>query len=282
MTVRYKWRIGSIALSAGAWLFALAMIYPLLWLVSSSFKPTSDIFVQAHNLIPHTLHADNYAQGLKGFADITFVTFFKNSAIVTILSVIGTVASSALAAYAFARIRFPGVSLWFVCMMLTMMLPGEVLIIPQYLLFKELDWIDTHLPLIVPSFAGGAFFIFLMIQFMRGIPLDLDESARIDGCGRFGFFIRIMLPLIVPALVTAAIFKFYWTWDDYFSPFLYLNSQKLATVALAIKSMSNPTMETDWGAVFAMSVLSLIPVLAIFVGFQKYIVEGISTTGLKG
>lgn len=272
----------SLLLHCAVWLLALMMIYPLLWLVSSSLKPTRDIFIQAHLLIPETLYWENYAVGLRGFAKISFFTFFKNSILVTGLSVIGAVASSTMAAYAFARIRFPGVSFWFVCMMLTLMLPGQVLIIPQYLLFNHFGWIDSFKPLIIPAYGGDAFFIFLMVQFMRGIPLELDESARIDGCGRFTFFVRIMTPLIVPAMATSAIFKFCWTWDDYFAPFLYLNSQRLATVSLAIKNMANPAMETDWGAVFAMSALSLLPVFAIFLAFQRYIVEGISTTGLKG
>ncbi|WP_138752315.1 carbohydrate ABC transporter permease [Paenibacillus sinopodophylli] len=275
-------KVGTFILSIAVWGFAIVMIYPLLWLFSSSFKHTTDVYVLAHQLIPTHFYWENYVNGFKGFAGHSFLLFFRNSLYVTVLSVIGTVIASTMAAYAFARIRFPGSSFWFACMMLTLMLPGEVLIIPQYMLFNKLDWINTFWPLIVPSFAGGAFFIFLLVQFMRGIPIELDESARIDGCGRFHFFAKIMLPLIVPAIVTTAVFKFIWTWDDYFAPLLYLNSAEKATVSLAIKSMADPTMETDWGALFAMSVLSLVPVIAVFIGFQKYIVDGISTTGLKG
>jgi multiple sugar transport system permease protein len=263
-------------------LFAFIMVYPLLWMLSSSLKDTTDIFVNAHQLIPSKWNFDNYVTGFKGFAGISFAVFFKNSFIITILSVIGTVISSVMVAYGFARIRFKWASFWFSCMMLTMMLPGEVLMIPQYIFFHKIGWINTFLPLIVPSFFGGAFFIFLIVQFMRGIPTELDESAHIDGCGKYRIFILIMLPLLVPPVITVSIFKFYWTWDDFFSPLLYLNSPKLATVSLAIKNFSDPTMKTDWGAMFAMSILSLVPIFVVFFVFQKYIVEGISTTGLKG
>lgn len=263
-------------------LLAFIMIYPLLWMLASSFKNTSDIFVNSHRLIPTHWNFDNYSTGFKGFAGISFAVFFKNSFIITILSVIGTVISSAMVAYGFARIRFALAPFWFACMMLTMMLPGEVLMIPQYIFFQKIGWINTFLPLIVPAFFGGAFFIFLLVQFLRGIPRELDESALIDGCGKFRIFYLIMLPLLVPPIITVSIFKFYWTWDDFFSPLLYLNSPKLATVALAIKNFADPTMQTDWGAMFAMSILSLLPIIIVFMSFQKYIVEGISTTGLKG
>ncbi|TBL80756.1 carbohydrate ABC transporter permease [Paenibacillus thalictri] len=275
-------QISSVLLHIFVTLFALLMIYPLLWMFSSSFKDTSEIFVNAHQLIPTHFKFSNYTNGFKGFAGISFSVFFKNSFIITILSVVGTVISSTLVAYGFARIRFKGAAFWFACMMMTMMLPSEVLIIPQYIFFQKINWINTFLPLIVPSFFGGAFFIFLLVQFLRGIPRELDESATIDGCGVFSIFIRILVPLLVPPIITVSIFKFYWTWDDFFSPLLYLNSPKLATVSLAIKNFSDPTMQTDWGAMFAMSVLSLVPILAVFIAFQKYIVEGISTTGLKG
>ncbi|MCR8632544.1 carbohydrate ABC transporter permease [Paenibacillus radicis (ex Xue et al. 2023)] len=273
---------GRILVHVFVTLFALVMIYPVLWMLSSSLKDTTEIFTHAHQLIPLKWNFDNYVNGFKGFAGISFSVFFKNSFIITILSVIGTVISSTMVAYGFARIRFKWASFWFGCMMLTMMLPGEVLMIPQYIFFHKIGWINTFLPLIVPAFFGGAFFIFLTTQFLRGIPKELDESAYIDGCDKYQIFIRIMVPLLVPAIITVSIFKFYWTWDDFFSPLLYLNSPKLATVSLAIKNFSDPTMKTDWGAMFAMSILSLVPIVVVFFVFQKYIVEGISTTGLKG
>jgi multiple sugar transport system permease protein len=275
-------RLRSVILHLFVFGFALIMIYPLAWMLSSSLKDNSEIFINAHLLIPSKFNFNNYINGFKGFAGTSFMVFFKNSLIITLFSVIGTVISSTMVAYGFARICFRGSSFWFACMMLTMMLPSEVLTIPQYIFFQKIGWINTFLPLIVPSFFGGAFFIFLIIQFLRGIPKELDESATIDGCGRYRIFMQILIPLLVPPIITVSIFKFYWTWDDFFSPLLYLNSPKLATVSLAIKNMSDPTAQTDWGAMFAMSVLSLLPIVVVFIGFQKYIVEGISTTGLKG
>lgn len=167
-------------------------------------------------------------------------------------------------------------------MLLTLMLPIQVQIIPQYIVFSWLDWINTFLPLLLPRFFGNAFFIFLIMQFIRGIPSELDEAAEIDGCSKIGIFFRIILPLIQPALVTAAIFSFYFTWEDFLTPLIYLTDIKLFTVSVALRSFADPSAATDWGAIFAMSSLSLVPVFIIFVLFQRYLVEGISTSGLKG
>jgi multiple sugar transport system permease protein len=262
-------------------LLALLMVYPILWMLASSLKDNSEVFTNAYRLVPTTWHFDNYVRGWKGFSGYSFTTFFLNSAEITVLSTIGAVCSSAFVAYGFARLHFAGSRYWFVCMMVTMMLPGQVLVIPQYVLFQKLDWINTFLPLIVPPFFGSAFFIFLIMQFIRGIPTDLDESATMDGCGKYGVFFRIMLPLIVPALITAAIFQFYWSWDDFFGPLLYINKLELFPVSLALKMFSDPHNATDWSGMFAMSILSLLPVFLIFLTFQRFIVEGVSTTGIK-
>ncbi|MCK0472801.1 carbohydrate ABC transporter permease [Halalkalibacter sp. APA_J-10(15)] len=262
-------------------LFALIMIYPLLWMFASSFKENSEIFVNAHTLIPVNWDLSNYLTGWQGFGGVTFGTFFKNSFIIVTITTIGAVFFSSLIAYAFARIPFKGKSFWFVCMMMTMMLPYEVLMVPQYIMFNWFGWINSFKPLILPTFFGFPFFIFLMIQFIRTIPYELDEAAKIDGCNRYSIFFRIILPLIKPALVTAAIFSFYWRWDDFIGPLLYLNRPDLYPVSLALKLYSDPDAITNWGAMFAMSALSLIPVFLMFLFFQKYIVEGISTSGLK-
>lgn len=258
------------------------MIYPLLWMVASSFKDVSEIFTNAGTLIPEKFTLENYAIGWAGFGGITFGTFFLNSLTISVASTIGTVISSAMVAYGFARLPFFGRNFWFVCMLLTLMLPAQVQIIPQYIVFNKLNWINTFLPLVVPKFFGQAFFIFLMMQFIRGLPAELDEAAEIDGCGRFGIFMRIVLPLITPALITSAIFSFYWTWEDFFGPLLYLNAPRLFTVSLALRNFADPSAATNWGAIFAMSTLSLLPALILFLMFQKYLVQGISTTGLKG
>lgn len=261
---------------------AVIMLYPLLWMVFSSFKETQLVIREAHKLIPDTWTLENYVNGWKGFANVSFATFFKNSAFVAVVATIGAVFSSALIAYGFARIRFPGSGFWFSCMLVMMMLPYQVLMIPQFLVFKKLGWVGTFLPLIVPYFFGQAFFIFLDMQFIRGIPKELDEAAEIDGCNRFNIFLRIILPLLVPALCTSAIFSFIWRWEDFVTPLMYINRPTDYTVSLALKLFSDPSTSSDYGAMFAMASLSVLPASILFVIFQKQLVEGIATTGLKG
>lgn len=263
-------------------LFSILMVYPLIWLIGSSFKPRDEVFRRATSLIPENPTLQNYVEGWAGFGGITFTTFYINSFIIAGVGTLAAVLSSALVAYGFARLRFAGKKFWFTCMLLTLMLPTQVQIIPQYIIFNKVGWINTFYPLLVPRFFGQAFFIFMMIQFIRGIPKELDEAAEIDGASKFGIFLRIILPLLVPALITSAIFSFYWTWDDFFGPLLYLSDPNRYTVALALKNFADASGSTNWGAIFAMSVLSLVPVFALFIIFQRYIVEGISTSGLKG
>jgi multiple sugar transport system permease protein len=262
--------------------FALVCIYPILWLVASSLKPNGEIFSTATSLIPSRIDFSNYAKGWAGFAGITFTTYMKNSLIIVIFSTIGAVASSAVVAYGFARIRFWGSAFWFACVMVTMMLPSDVIIIPQYVMFAKLGWLSTFKPIIVPQYFGVPFFIFLMMQFIRTIPSELDEAAKMDGCSKYGIFFRIILPLIVPALVTSAIFSFYWRWDDFMNPLLYLNKPNLYPVSLALKLFLDNEALNNWGGMFAMSTVSLVPIFLIFFIFQRFIVEGISTSGLKG
>lgn len=261
---------------------AVIMLYPLMWMVFSSFKETHLVIREAHKLIPDTWVLENYVNGWKGFAGVSFSTFFKNSAFVAVVATIGAVFSSALIAYGFARIRFPGSGFWFSCMLVMMMLPYQVLMIPQFLVFKKLGWVGTFLPLIVPYFFGQAFFIFLDMQFIRGIPKELDEAAEIDGCNRFNIFLRIILPLLVPALCTSAIFSFIWRWEDFVTPLMYINKPTDYTVSLALKLFSDPSTSSDYGAMFAMASLSVLPASVLFIIFQKQLVEGIATTGLKG
>ena len=262
--------------------FGIMMIYPILWTIASSLKPESDIFKNAASLIPSTFNWSNYAKGWAGFGDITFGTFFFNSAFVTSLVLIGTIFSSTLVAFGFARLQFRLKSVLFICLLATLMLPNQVTLIPQYIMFHKLGWVNTFYPLIVPAFIGGTpFFIFLMVQFIRGIPRELDEAATIDGCNTFGIFWNIILPLTKPALATVAIFSFYWTWDDFMTPLIYLNDTKLFTVSLGLRLFSDPSAVTAWGPLFAMSIASLLPTFIIFLFFQKHLVEGMATTGLK-
>lgn len=274
--------VRDIIYHAGVALLGFLMIYPILWLFASSLKASDEIWTNVTWLIPNRLAFENYLNGWTGFGGVTFGTFFANSFFYAGIGTITAVLSSALVAYGFARIRFAGRSFWFTCMMLTLMLPVQVQIIPQYIVFNWLEWVNTFYPLLLPRFFGIPFFIFLIMQFIRGIPTELDEAAEIDGCSKIGIFFRIILPLIQPALITSAIFSFYWTWEDFLTPLIYLNDIKLFTVSVALRSFSDPSAATDWGAVFAMSALSLAPVFVIFILFQRYLVDGISTSGLKG
>ena len=263
--------------------FGLVMIYPLIWMVMSSFKPTSTIFATAGNLIPESFVLENYINGWKGFAGIGFGQFFKNSLFIAIIATIGTVLSSAVVAFGLARCRFFGRKILFGAMLVSMMLPAQVLMIPQYLWYQKLGWVGSFIPLIVPYFfAIQGFFVYLMMNFIDGIPTELDEAAKIDGCSYYGIFVRIILPLIKPALITAGIFSFMWRWDDFLSALLYVSNSVKYPVSLALKLFCDPGSSSDYGAMFAMATLSILPAVLIFIFFQKYLVEGISTSGLKG
>lgn len=261
---------------------ALLMLYPILWLFASSFKSRAEIWTNVAALMPQEFTLVNYLNGWKGFGGITFATFYANSFFYAGVATLLTVMASAIVAYGFARIQFTGRRFWFAAMLTTLMLPVQVQIIPQYIVFSQLGWINTFYPLLLPRIGGQAFFIFMIMQFIRGIPKDLDEAAEMDGCGKGSIFFRIILPQIVPAMITAAIFAFYWTWEDFLTPLIYLNAPKLYTVSLALRAFADPSGTTDWGAIFAMSTLSLAPVFVVFILFQRFLVEGISTTGLKG
>lgn len=262
--------------------FSLLMLYPLLWMISSSLKPSDQIMITADQLIPRQATLSNYIEGWKGFARYSFATYFKNSIIISVVRVAGTVISASLSAFGFARIRFRGRSFWFAVMIGTMCLPGMVLQIPQYLMFNRLGWVGTFKPLLIPCwFGGGAFNIFLLMQFMKNIPRDMDEAATIDGCGWWRLFTRIMLPLIVPAICSVAVLTFISAWGDFYSSLIYLNKPAYYPVAYALKLYSDE-VSTNYGPMLAMSVLSLVPIMILFVLFQKSLVEGISTSGIKG
>lgn len=260
---------------------AVIMIYPLLWLFSAAFKPEDILFTNLGLSSPQwTL--SNFSDGWNAL-DYPFTQFFVNSLIICLGAVIGNVISCSMAAYAFARLRFKYKTFWFIVMQGSIMLPLHALIVPQYILFKELGWINTFLPMIVPKFLGtDTFFIFLMIQFIRGLPLELDDAAKIDGCSRFAFYWNIVIPLSLPALVTTAIFTFIWTWNDFFTQLIYLNDESLYTIPIALRSFLDSTGNSAYGQLFAMSVLSLVPIIGFFLIFQRLLLDGASTTGLKG
>jgi multiple sugar transport system permease protein len=264
------------------------ILYPLVWMLGSSFKSQEEILSNP-GIWPQEWTPGNYPDGwdqfLKG-GGVTFGRFFVNSALVSILVVVGNAVSCLLAAYAFARLRFRGRGVWFAIMIGTLLLPGHVLIVPQFILFKQLGMVGgsfPYLPLIVPHFlATEAFFVFLMVQFMRGIPRELDEAAKIDGCSPIGVFRNVILPLSRPALVTTAIFSFIWTWNDFFRQLVYVSEQARNTVPVALRAFIDATGQSSVGPMFAMSVLSLLPVFLFFLAFQRMLVEGINTSGLKG
>jgi multiple sugar transport system permease protein len=259
---------------------AFGMLYPLLWMVASSFKPEDQIFSDL-GLWPATIQLGNYTEGWHALR-VSFGVFFTNSFLIAALAVIGNVMACSLTAFAFARLDFRLKRLWFVLMLGTLMLPYHVTLVPQYVLFLNLGWIDTILPLVVPKFlAADAFFIFLMVQFFRGIPRELDEAARMDGCGPWRIYWRIMLPLSTPVLATAAIFSFIWTWDDFLGPLIYLNDIADYTVPLALRAFVDSTGLSAWGQLFAMSTLSLVPVFLFFLFFQRLIIRGVATSAMK-
>jgi multiple sugar transport system permease protein len=259
---------------------AATMLYPLLWLIVSSIKPGDLIFRQL-GLLPTQTTVDNYVSGWSALGQ-PFSRFLVNSLIICVGAIVGNLVSCALAAYAFARMRFRGRAVLFGIMLLTLMLPFQVTIVPQYIMFSQLGWVNTFLPLVLPKFlATDAFFVFLMVQFIRGIPRELDEAARIDGAGHVRIFLRIILPLMVPALATAAIFTFIWTWNDFFSQLLYLTRPENYTAAVALNSYLDQQGSSDFGGMFAMSVVCLAPLFFVFLFGQRYLIKGIATTGIK-
>ena len=243
--MRAKKRISRIAYHTVVLAVGFVMIYPLLWMVMSSFKESSTIFHTAGQLLPTQPTLENYANGWKGFSHTTFATF--------------------------------------ALVLLTMMLPGQILMIPQYLWYNQLGWINTYSPLIAEFyFATQGFFVYLLMNFMDGIPKDLDEAAKIDGCSYYSIFSRIILPLSTPAIATVAIFSFMNRWNDYMGPLLYLKRTEKYTISLALKLFCDQTSSSDYGALFAMSTLSLVPIFLIFAFMQKYLTEGVATSGIKG
>ena len=259
---------------------ALVMLYPVIWMVVSSLRPGNEIF-RDPGILVKDLRIENYRVGWHALTE-PFTRYLLNSALVVLGSIVGNLVSCSMAAYAFARLEFTAKKFWFAIMLLSIMLPIHVVIVPQYILFSNLGWINTVLPLVVPKLlATDAFFVFLMVQFIRGIPRELDEAARIDGCGRGSIFLRVILPLMVPALATTTIFTFIWTWNDFFSQLIYLTDPHMYTVPVALRGFVDSTSSSSWGSMFAMSVVSLVPVFLAFLFGQRFLIKGIATTGIK-
>lgn len=260
----------------------VVMLYPLAWIVSASFKENTEIF-NSMSLIPDNFSLDAFVEGWKGSGQYTFTTFYKNTFIIVVPSVIFTLISSTLAAYGFARFNFVFKKILFAIMIATLMLPEITLMIPRYMLFNEMGWLNSCFPFWIPAmFATKSFFIYMMIQFMRGIPRDLDEAAYIDGCNVWQTLTKIIAPLCAPALFSAGIFQFMWLWNDFLNQLLYINSVKLYPISLALKMSLDAQSAVNWNQIMAMSVVSMIPPIIVYFVGQKYLVEGTTTAGLKG
>jgi len=269
---------------------ACVMLLPFLWLVTSSLKPELEVFRYPPKWIPNPPQFQNYIEAwtTRQLRHPGFGTYLKNTFFIVILNEIAILGSTSLAAYALARIDFPGKNFWFGIVLSTMMLPGVVLMIPTFVLYSRMGWVNTFLPLTVPHFfaasGGGAFFIFLLRQFFLSLPEELADAARVDGCSEFGIYWRIMLPLAKPALATVAVFTFIWTWNDYMGPLLYLNKDPQKwTVALGLAMFRTAMWQrTRWDLLMAASTMMIIPMIVIFFLAQRHFIQGIVTTGLKG
>lgn len=278
---RMRRRIGQLAayllLTAGG----IVMMVPFAWLVSSSLKSPQDIFMIPPEWIPADPQWGNYEEVMN---KLPFFSYLRNTLIITFGALVGQVASAAISAYSFARLRWPGRDLIFAIILATIMVPYTVTLIPTFVLFNEFGWIDTYLPLIVPFwFGGGAFNIFLLRQFFRTIPMELDESARIDGASSWRIFLEIVLPLSKPALAVVTVFGFLSHWNDFFGPLVYLTSEDNRTLALGLLALQG----LAWGRdathlVMAVSVIMIVPIIALFFLAQRTFIEGIVLTGIKG
>lgn len=258
---------------------AVMMALPFVWLVISSLKPQQKIFLFPPEWIPNPVRWENYVESL---TYKPFGLYIRNTLYIVLLNQIAILWSASFCGYGFARLRFPGRDFWFAIVMATLMVPFFVLMVPQFVIFSRLGWINTFHPLTIPFFfGGGAFNIFLFRQFFRTLPEELADAARIDGCSEFGVYWRIMLPLTKPALATIAIFTFLNGWNDFIGPLLYLNSPEKFTVAIGLATFRS-VMNTRWDLLMAASTAMILPVILLFFFAQRYFIQGIVLSGLKG
>ncbi len=252
--------------------------FPLVWMIFTALKDNTEIMRMPPSLLPEAWKWSNFPNALKEFP---FFLYLRNTLFIVAFQMLGNVSSAAIVGYSFARLRWPGRDIWFVVLLSTMMLPGVVTMVPTFIMFKNFGWMNTYLPFIVPTFCGSAFNIFLMRQFFRGIPMDLSESARLDGAGEFITFARIILPLCKPALATIAIFSFMGCWNDYMGPLLYLNDASKFTITYGLRSFQLEH-DTDWPYLMAAATIISLPTVMLFFFCQRYFIEGITLTGMKG
>ena len=277
-SMRTKKRVNAILLYVVLILIALAFLLPLYWVVVTSLKTEGDVMRMPPEFFPTVLHWENYVELMSRF---NFALYAFNSLKVSVLGVIGALFSCSMAAYVFARMDFPGKNILFALLMSTMMLPSQVTLIPQFLIFSRLGLMNTHVALFLPDFLAKAFGVFLLRQYFMTVPKELEEAARIDGCGTFRVYWQICLPLAKPTLATLAIFTFMDNWNDLLRPVIYLNEDAKRTITVGMALLESPTT-TTWTLMMCGAVVSIIPLLIVYLFAQKYFVEGTATSGLKG
>ena len=274
-------RLGAAAIYAVLIGMSILFLIPLAWMLSTALKTPGEIFLWPPKWIPDTLLWSNFT---RVFTAVPFGHYIRNTLVIVFWNIIGNVASCSLVAFGFARLRFPGRNLLFGVLIATLMIPGTVLMIPTFILFKNLGWYNTYLPLIVPSFFGSAFFIFLLRQYMLTLPLDLDDAARIDGANWLQILLQIILPLCKAPLTIIIVFTFMGQWNDLMGPLIYVNDPDKYTVAVGLAMFKSATMatRTDWSALMAASLMSILPAMVIYYFAQRHLIGGIASVGLKG
>ena len=273
--------ISSIAVHGTIILLSVALMVPFGWMLSTALKPIEQVFDFPPSWIPNPVLVENF---WIGWTHVPMTRYLLNTLYITFVAIVGVVGSSSLVAFAFARLRAPGKEALFLILLSTMMLPQQVTLIPNFLFFKYLGWLNTYKPLLVPAFTAAPFFVFLLRQFYMTVPIELDEAARIDGCGVLGIFWRIMLPLSKPAIATVAIFVFFNRWNSFLWPLIYLRSPEKYTLAVGLSFFHSQQgqMLTYWNHLMAVTILVAIPPLLVFFFAQRHFVQGIALTGIKG
>ena len=259
----------------------IILLYPIIWMIFATVKSNEEIFGSIA-LLPKEWHFENYPLGWAGTGRITYTTFFKNTFLLVIPTTLLTVFSASLASYAFARFNFPFKGPLFMLLVGMLMLPSTVVIIPRYMLYNNFSWVDTYMPFYIPALlCCNSFFPYMLIQFLRGLPRELDESAYIDGCSTLRTLVSILLPLMKPALFSAGLFQFLWTYNDYFNSLIFINSVRNYPISLALRMSMDAESVVNWGRMMAMAFVAVFPVMLLFFAAQKYFVEGIATSGMK-
>jgi multiple sugar transport system permease protein len=257
---------------------AIFLCLPLWWMATTSIKPYADVFIFPPEIIPHRIQWYNY---IDIFRILPFGKYFLNTLTIAVFVVAGTTFTSAMVGYGFAKLRFPGRSMWFMVMLSTLMIPFYTTLVPQFIMYKALGWIDTYYPLIIPAFFGSPFYIFLYRQFFLNIAKEYNDAAKIDGCGYWGTFLRIILPMSFPVIGVVSIFSFNGVWNDFLGPLIYINSENKRTLQLGINALRG-LHTVEWHLLMAASIVTLIPTVTIFFLLQRRMIQGVVVSGIKG